>query len=253
MSNLSIKTLLQKFRLSDDIDDWAYAGMKDAVEAIAACNHITHRFFYIIDFHRLNFLHVFGHKLYPWEYAPEEIKEMGFDFYARCVPQEELGMLSEIVHAGFRSFAGMSGEEKMNISFYYNFKMRLKGLTVLACHQFTPLKLHNGKLWLALCSITPASHPAPGRVFLRNSRHPATSQYYSFKEKAWSDFAPFHISPTEMLVILCHLKGMNIGDTAREISRTTYAVKKIRKALLNKSGVDNFTSFCQLALLHQQI
>lgn len=131
--------------------------------------------------------------------------------------------------------------------------LQMKGLTVLACHQFTPLKLHNGKLWLALCSITPASHPAPGRVFLRNSRHPATSQYYSFKEKAWSDFAPFHISPTEMQVILCHLKGMNIGDTAREISRTTYAVKKIRKALLNKSGVDNFTSFCQLALLHQQI
>lgn len=124
MSNLSIKTFLQKFRLNDDIDDRAYAGMKDAVEAIAACNHITHRFFYIIDFHRLNFLHVFGNKLYPWEYAPEEIKEMGFDFYARCVPQEELGMLSEIVHAGFRSFAGMSVEEKMDISFYYNFKMR---------------------------------------------------------------------------------------------------------------------------------
>lgn len=53
-----------------------------------------------------------------------------------------------------------------------------------------------------------------------------------------------------MQVILYHLKGMNIGDTAREICRTPYAVKKIRKALLNKSGMDNFTGFCQLALLH---
>lgn len=250
----NIKKFIQSFKMQgENADKEAYSRLNDILVSINACTHVAPGCYYIIDFCKLDFYHVFENNCYLCGYTPKEVKRMGLDFYFKCVPSRESRMLCEVTRAGFEYFHQLPEQDKMDYSFQFNFHLQKGRFQILVNHQVTPLKLCNGRLWLALCVLTPAACPEEGRVFLHKRKGIRTTCLYSLKEKTWREYTFIRMSDMEKRIILCELKGMSIQETANEVYRGIDAVKKARKKLLQKSGAKNFKSFCQLVLQHQLI
>lgn len=247
------KTLLNSFAITEEISEDQYTQLEDLTTGVRANTYISPGSYYIIDFYKMEFYHVFENHCFLCGYTPQEVRRMGFDFYLKCIPKNEAPMLFEITRAGFERFNQLPEQDKMEYSLYYNFHLKKESFKILVSQRIAPLKLCHGKLWLALCVMTPAACNETGRVFLRKHQGIPSAFFYSLKEKAWSEFTFITLSEIEKQVIFCGLKGMSLQETAEEICRGVDAVKKVRRNLLKKSGTKNFRSFCQLCLQHHLI
>lgn len=249
----NFKTLLNTFAITGKISEDKYLQLEDLKTGIRACTYISSGSYYIIDFYKMEFYHVFENHSFLCGYRPQEIQRMGFDFYLKCISPKEAPMLFEIIRTGFERFNRLPEQDKMEYSLYYNFHLKKEGFKILVNQRIVPLKLYHGKLWLALCVMTPAACNETGRVFLRKHKGIPSALFYSLKEKVWSEFTFITLSEIEKQVIFCGLKGMSLQETAKDIYRGVDAVKKVRRNLLKKSGTKNFRSFCQLTLQHHLI
>lgn len=246
-----IAQTLQPFFIEEPIEKEEYARLKDIIAAIKACTHIMPGSFYIIDFHKRDFCHVFEEHFFLAGYSPQDVRRMGLDFYRKCIPEKESNMVCAIIRAGFERFNLLPEQTKMDYSLFCNFHLKRGNIQTLVNHRVTPLRLYHGKLWLALCTLTPAACNDLGRVFLHKHEGDHSTQFYDLKEGIWREFHFVPFTDMEKRIILCTLKGMTIPEIATEVNRTVYAVKKARETLVKKSGTTRFLSLCHLALQHQ--
>jgi len=84
-----------------DYDSNVLSTLVHTVEAFA---RVTYQSVYLIDYYRQEFLYVSDNPLFLCGHTAKEVKELGYSFYLKYVPEEEQKMLVELNRSGFKFF-----------------------------------------------------------------------------------------------------------------------------------------------------
>ena len=96
----------------DLISEASYENINNIIDEIEAFSRLTYKSVYIIDYYKRNFLYVSKNPLFLCGLSPEEVKELGYNFYINNVPKEDLDFLLEINVKGFEFLKDIPAEDK---------------------------------------------------------------------------------------------------------------------------------------------
>ena len=84
-----------------DYDSNVLSTLIHTVESFA---RVTYQSIYLIDYYKQEFLYVSDNPLFLCGHTAKEVKELGYSFYLKYVPEEEQKMLVELNRSGFKFF-----------------------------------------------------------------------------------------------------------------------------------------------------
>ena len=119
------------------------------LEVIEAFTRTTYKSVYVIDYQKKGFEYVSDNPLFLCGHSAREVKEMGYDFYFKYVPQDDLQLLLKINTIGFDFYERIPFEERKEYSISYDFQLKNEeGNTNIINQKLTPLFItENGKIW----------------------------------------------------------------------------------------------------------
>lgn len=226
-----------------------YQGVQAYIASAEAVARLTYKSVYIIDYARMGFLYVSDNPLFLAGLSAEEVKDLGYEFYARYVPEEDMQFLQAVNRAGFEFFGAIPRQERLEYTISYNFSLEMpEGQpAMLINHQITPLALDSsGNMWLGLCFVSLAPTSERHRAYILASH---TGQSWSFtpREGRWRLVEVLELSEQEKAVIRLANQGLSIAEIARRIHRSEDSVKGYRKKLFAKLGVESITEAVAVA------
>jgi hypothetical protein len=102
-------------------------------------------------------------------YSPEEVLKMGYEFYFKNVPEDDLVLLNLINNTGFDFYDKLPNNEKRKLySISYDFHLKGKyNKPILINHKLTPLFLNEkGAVWKSLCIVSISHSQKAGNVVI---------------------------------------------------------------------------------------
>ncbi len=230
-----------------------YARAECFVQAADAISKIAYESVYIIDYYAKNFLYVSPNQLFLCGFSPEEVKEMGYNFYTTRVPEDEVSLLLKINAIGFRFFYNHSLEERPLFSISYDFHIKNNGEYVLINHKLTPLAMDPyGHMWLAMCFVSISNHDKPGNIEVRKI---GQSDYWKFDLDLdrWIKVPGVKLSDGEKEVLLLSARGLTVDEIAERVHRAKDSIKSRRRAIFEKLGVKSISEAIAFATNYKLI
>ena len=161
-----------------NVTDEDYLKINLLVNAAKAFARSTHQCVYIIDYFKKNFLYVSENLAYWCGQTSDKIKDFGYRFYLDYVPEKEQQMLLEINKKGFDLFNEIPFVERLNYTISYDFHIIHGRKLRLVNHHLTPMVLtKDGRIWLALCTISMSARSTPGYIIMKKS---GSKSYYEY-------------------------------------------------------------------------
>ena len=173
---------------------------------------------------------------------------MGYGFYLNYVPEEEVPMLLELNRSGFRAFYDQPAEKRSQCMMSYDFHIENEGRKILINHKITPLVMTNeGRVWLALCTISLSSHKDAGHIQMRIL---GQSYYweYSLTIHRWERCDLITLKPEEKQVLALAARGNSIHDISEQMFRSVDTIKLYRRNLFEKLNVSSITEAVAFAV-----
>ncbi|WP_343632805.1 PAS and helix-turn-helix domain-containing protein [Fluviicola sp.] len=226
----------------------------DYLEAVRSFARLTYESVYVINYENMSFEYVSENPLFLCGYSPEEVLQMGYDFYFRHVPEGELKLLEQINEAGFDFYEKLPAGSKKEYSITYDFHLTHKnGKTILINHKLTPLFLTgDSKLWKAMCVVSLAHHSQPGNVFIK--RQNSDEQWELDPEIGiWRKSVKPALSEREKEVLRLYAQGLTITQIAEKIYVSPDTVKYYRRKIFERLSVNNIVEALAVAVNSQII
>lgn len=222
-----------------NITDEDYQKINILVNAAKAFARSTHQCVYIIDYFKQNFLYVSENLAYWCGQPSEKIKDFGYKFYLDYVPEKEQQMLLEINKKGFDLFNEIPIGERLDYTISYDFHIIQGKKHRLVNHHITPMVLtKDGRIWLALCTISMSARNTPGHIIMKRSN--AQSYYeYSLEIHKWIKKEGITLSETERDVLILSAQGYTMNDIADKLCKSIDTIKACKRALFSKMDVKN--------------
>jgi DNA-binding CsgD family transcriptional regulator len=217
-----------------------YLRLKYHIDSLIAIARMIDLSFYIIDYKKQEFVYVSENPLFLSGYDRSEVQQMGYSFYSKVVPPDDLEMLLEINQAGFGFYYDLPPERRPNGFISYDFRMtNTNGGVVMVNHKLTPFILNEeGNLWISLCLVTLSSVKKPGNMFIY-MQDESVKYNYSFKLKKFVVFKNKPLTQIESKVIQLLSLGMSSKDIANQICISINTVKFHKKRIFAKLEVQN--------------
>ncbi|TAJ10135.1 LuxR family transcriptional regulator [Marinilabiliaceae bacterium JC017] len=233
-------------KISQDIN--AYLSTLQAVSKLIGLG------FYVIDYHSRKFIYVSDDPLFLCGYTKEEVKEMGYSFYFKVVPKEDLRMLNEMNAAGFSFFYELNIEERNKVHISYDFNICHKnGSIILINHKLTPLALtEDGNIRLALCLFSLSSARKSGNVHITIDNDP-TKYRYNFKRKQFEKIVYKGLTQQEKRVLALTAQGKKTKDIAELLFITDETVKFHKSNIIKKLKVKNSAEAVYFGILNKML
>ena len=231
-----------------NITDADYEKVTEMIETLlCSMSQISNTGFYIIDYFKQNFLYV-SDTIACWCGIPaDKVKELGYNLYTEHVPEKDLAMLKEVNDAGFRLYESLPSEERTKYSITYNFHFCNAHVSRLVNHRLTPLSIKDGKIWLALCSVTLCANKESGRIIMK--KHKDRIYYeYSLKTHRWNKKVEPLLSDIEKQILTLTAQGYICKEIAEIIHRSENTVKTYRKAFQQKFQTTGITASLTYAI-----
>lgn len=207
----------------------------------------THRTIYVIDYNRKNFLYVSDNPLFLCGMPADEVKEMGYEFYIRQVPDYDLPLLLEINKAGFLFTQYVPVEHLLEYTLSYDFHIKQPtGGVMLINHKITPLRLtKEGKIWLTFCSVSLSSHTNAGNLEVMHNGH-NTRWTYNLESKKWKEGKEIELKDVEKNVLKLSAQGYTTNEIAERLYKSIDTIKSYKRNLFEHLGVNNISEaiFC---------
>lgn len=219
-----------------------YEAVAPMIEAVRTIARVMYQGVFVADLNRNNFLYVSDSPLTLMGHQPEEVKEKGYRFLIEKVPQEEQGMMAELVSALFRTHHEKGLRENDTYTISCNFRFMIYGRPVLVNHKVTPLaKDSEGRVWLALCLVSHSAHNGPGHITATIGSS-ANSMRYSFDEHCWvSQNEQVELSQDERTMLYLTAQGYTMREIAEQMFKSVDTIKMYRKHVFAKLGVSNIS------------
>ena len=174
-------------------------------------------------------------------HTADEVLRMGYAFYLSHVPEEELPMLTELNRAGFRAFDDVPTADRPRCMMSYDFHIIAADRPLLINHKITPLVFApDGRVWLALCTVSLSSHKEAGHIEFRQLGTPG-KRIYSPEAHRWQPYADVALRPEEKQVLVLAAQGYTIQEIANRLCRGTDTVKHYRRQIFQKLAAQSIT------------
>ncbi|WP_341904134.1 helix-turn-helix transcriptional regulator [Fluviicola taffensis] len=239
MKNKQPSTLLTKNKVGV-VSEKDTLQQTNYLEAVKSFARLTYESVYVIDYETMSFEYVSENPLFLCGYSSEEVLKMGYDFYFKHVPEEELNLLEQINEAGFDFFEKLPADTKKEYSITYDFHLtNQNGKNTLINHKLTPLFLtDDSKIWKAVSIVSLAHHQHPGNVFIK--RQGSKEQWeLDLKNNIWRKSLKPTLSEREIEVLRLHAQGLTINQIAEKIFVSPDTVKYYRRRIFERLSVNN--------------
>lgn len=237
----------------ENINESDYSDLSLIVEAAKAFERSTYQCVYIIDYNRQDFMYVSENIAKICGEDAQKIKDFGYKFYIDYVPEEDLKMLLEINASGFEQFENIPVAERTKYTISYDFHIRRGNRLRLVNHKLTPILLtKDGKMWLAICTISLASGNKAGNVIIKK---PGADTFieYSMEKKKWIQKKEIFLSDAEREVLVLSTQGYTMNDIADILCKSIDTVKTYKRAIFRKMEVKNIAEALAYAQNHYLI
>lgn len=222
-----------------NITDDDYVKTYLLINAAKAFARSTHQCVYIIDYFKQNFLYVSEDLAYWCGQPSNKIKEFGYNLYLNFVPTEEQKMLVEINEKGFDLFNSIPLAERLDYTITYDFHLVNNKKKRLVNHHLTPLVLtKDGRIWLALCTISMSSKNVPGNIIMEKPGSKFCYQY-SLEKHKWQKIECVTLNETERDVLVLSAQGYTMNEIAGQLCKSIDTIKACKRALFARLGVKN--------------
>jgi len=222
-----------------NVTDEDYQKINLLVNATKAFARSTHQCVYIIDYFKQNFLYVSENLAYWCGQTSDKIRDFGYRFYLDYVPEKEQQMLLEINKKGFDLFNEIPFVERLDYTISYDFHIIHGRKLRLVNHHLTPMVLtKDGRIWLALCTISMSARSAPGYIIMKKSGSKSYYEYSLDKHK-WIKKEGITLSETERDVLILSAQGYTMNDIADKLCKSIDTIKACKRTLFSKMGVKN--------------
>ena len=233
---------------ASEITDKDYQLINESIETAKAFARSANQCVYIVDFFKKNFLYISENFANLCGLRPDEIMDMGFDFYMDYTPKNEHAILAEISKKSFELFCEMPLETRQHSVVSFNRHILCDQKEVLVSQHCTPIKLApNGHIWLALCTITMPTDNAVGNILMKL---PGKKSYleYSRDKHEWTKKEYVDLSQTEWKILALSAQGCTMDDIATKLFKSIDTVKANKKSLFFKLGAKNIVQALALAI-----
>ncbi len=225
-------------RLPQELD---YDRVGDFVRSAEAFSHSTYQSVYIIDYFRQNFLYVSPNPMFLCGLTPEQMKELGYRFYLKYVPETEQSLLVDINREGFAFYDSIDVSDRQNWYIQYDFHIINDGHPILVNHKLTPLALtSDGRIWLALCVVSASTHTTAGHIEMH---HVGSPEYFEYNRltRRWDKRRMATLTAGEKSVITLSIQGYTMLEIADKMCLSPDTIKKYRKQIFQKLAVRNIS------------
>ena len=254
MKHFQIDKFFKPLRLEHPITETDYINVLPYIEALSGLARIANASIYVIDYHKKGFFYVSSNPLFLCGYEREEVQELGYNFYPKVVPTDDMAMLLEINEKGFEYFYRQEPEGRYNQFISYDFKMRHKnGREFMVNHKLTPFALTaDNDMWLSLCLVTLSTHKKSGNAYIQH--FDSTSRLeYSFKTKRWKEIPAIVLTEREKEVLQLSAQGYTAQGIADRLFLDSSTIKFHKTKILNKLGTNNMMEAVYFASVNHLI
>lgn len=213
---------------------------KDYLEAVKSFARLTYESIYVIDYEKMTFEYVSENPLFLCGHSPDEVLNLGYEFYFKNVPENDLELLNQINEAGFDFYQKLPVDEKKQYSITYDFHLINKeGKSILVNHKLTPLFLTGeGKMWKAMCIVSISHHKQAGNIYIYKQGSDEMWEL-DIKSNVWQKSTKPKLTKREIEVLHLHAQGLTIGEIAEKIFVSPDTVKYYRRRIFESLGVSN--------------
>lgn len=248
MENKHHSTLLTKNKVGI-VSEKDHLQQANYLESIKSFARLTYESIYVIDYEKMSFEYVSDNPLFLCGYSSEEVLKMGYDFYFKNVPEEELKLLEQINEAGFDFFEKLPADTKKEYSITYDFHLiNQHGKNTLINHKLTPLFLTSElKLWKAICIVSISHHQKAGNVSIKRQGSDELWDL-NLEDGTWRKSLKPNLSEREIEVLCLHAQGLTINQIAEKIFVSPDTVKYYRRRIFERLSVKNIVEALAVAV-----
>lgn len=224
----------------DDISEAEYELLSNHVKSLEAISRMIDLSYYIIDYKKQGFVYVSSHPLFLAGYEREEVEMLGYDFFAKVVPEEDLQMLLEINEKGFEFYYNLPAKRRPNGYISYDFRIKNKNDSlVLINHKLTPLILNKeGNLWISLCLVTLSTEIKPGNLYIQ-MQDEGVKYKYDFRTKKFLKVKNKSLTSSEIKVVQLVSLGHSTEKISGMLKISINTVKFHKRNIFKKLDVKN--------------
>lgn len=154
------------------------------VNAAKAFARSTYQCVYIIDYFHQDFIYASDNLAYLCGLEPEQLMEAGYQMYIDHVPDADLQMLLEVNKKGFDLFNELPVGDRLGYTISYDFHLTNGRHSRLIHHHLTPILLSDdGRVWLALCTVSLAATDEPGHIIMQKNGERSYFEYSTLRHK----------------------------------------------------------------------
>jgi len=253
-NNDDIENFFKPLKLEHPVSESDYLNVQSKIESLSTLAHIANLGLYVVDYQKKGFLYVSSNPLFLCGYEQEEVKEMGYYFYTKVIPPDELSMLFEISEQGFKYFYKQVSETRKNMFISYDCTMRHKsGEKYKVNHKLTPFALTNdADMWLSLCYVSHSIMEESGNVYIQHFNSPNKSEY-SFKTKRWKTVPVIAFTDREKEILRLCAQGYTEHDIANKLFVAKSTVKFHKSNVFEKLDANNIMEAVYFATVNHLI
>ena len=238
----------------DNISPADQLQQQDYLQAVRSFARLTYESVYVIDYETMSFEYVSENPLFLGGYSPQEVLELGYEFYFKNVPEKDLQLLNLINEAGFDFFQKMPDAEKSQYSIMYDFHLiHRDGGHILINHKLTPLFLTSEhKIWKAMCIVSLSHHRNAGNICIFKQ---GTDEMWELDihNNNWHKSEKPKLTKREIEVLRLHAQGWTINQIAEKIFVAPDTVKYYRRRIFEKLNVGNIAEALAYAVNSKMI
>lgn len=203
---------------------------------------------YIIDYCLKDIIYVSDNIAQRYGIPIGTIHDKNYGHYLEYVAYDDYQMLLDINDKVFDFFNQLPTEDILKHTVIYDF--HLNGHLVE--QHYTPVALRNGKVWLALCTISLSSHKKSGNLLIQHTESPVYYEY-SNGSHSWISKRMKPLTDTEKSVLMLSAQGFTTEETAQKLSKSTDTIKSYRKRVMKKFNSSSISEALMFGLNHNML
>lgn len=225
----------------DDISDSYYQKLEPVLQTIEAFTRNTNKVVYVVDYLKKNFLYSSDNIVELCGITKKEMLEMGYLFHSHYVPRDEQQMLLELNKAGFEFYERLPKNEREGYSISYDFHVIKGERATMMHHDLTYLvTTSKGRVWLALCTMSPSSSVTPGNIIMRKEGN-LTIHEYDLTSHKWIERKLPKLNATEKIILTRLMQGYTMEDISKNMNISLNTLKASKRLLFGKLNVNNIS------------
>lgn len=253
MNNL-LPPFLGMTKMQDTISENEYKMIQPYIELLMTLSQSYNINLYIIDYYKHDFLYISPTPLILNGLNFEDIKNLGYDYYQKFIPESDLNTLKEVNQIICDFLTKQPKEDRSKYTFSYNFHLVNERKSQILVHQkFTPLALSaNGNIWLGLYILSLSSRSSLKEV-LAIEKDTQQEYEYLWSVRRWKQRERITLSTCDRDILRLSALGYSNKEIGERICMDVNTVKAHKKSLFAMMKVNSIAEAIGYSLNHRLI